>query len=180
MGKSSKPPVAAPVAAPEPPKRKPVDVRKRPGPKPLVLQDLSSTLQKIESMSPSERQAHRTKLGESLVDAWMVRATERLLSDKVRSQDLVAVAGFLRANQFIVSPSKEGVEDPLAKLMRERKAADAEEALRLKRMAKAKAIEEERVAAFYRKQSGEPITPRLNAGDPGAIMEGDIESDEQQ
>ncbi len=164
-------------ATPKPPKTPPSVGKKRTGPKPLVLQDLSGILDKVEAMSPEARQAHRTRLAEGLVDAWILRATERLLSDKVRSQDLVAVAGFLRANEFIVTPSKAHVEDPLSKMVRLKKEADAEEALRLKRMAAAKEKENQRVERFYAKVNGEPLSPRLNQGDPGNLgidNEGDL------
>jgi hypothetical protein len=156
-------------------------VKKKTGPKPLVLQDLSGILDKVEAMSPPDRQAHRTRLAEGLVDAWILRATERLLSDKVRSQDLVAVSGFLRSNQFIVSPSKEGIPDALEILMQKKRADEAEDALRLKRMAKAKEVEEKRIEKFYSRVNGEPLSPRLNAGDPGRITddneEGDLSND---
>ncbi len=173
-----KKPITPPVAAPEAPAVSP-KVKTKPGPKAPAWQDLTGLLAEIKEMSPSERQAARTARGEALVDAWMIRATERLMSNSVRSQDLVAVAGFLRANQFVVAPSKEGVEDPLDKLIRKRKADEADEARRLKNMARAKQAEEERVEKFYAKQNGQPLTPRLNTGDPGPIMEREIDSDEQ-
>src|SRR6185436_15717973 len=111
-------PVAATSDTPETPKRKP-------GPRAPVWQDLTGLLAEIKAMSPAERQAARTARGELLVDAWMIRATERLMSDKVRSQDLVAVAGFLKANQFVVEPSKEGKPDFLDRYTKEKKEREA-------------------------------------------------------
>jgi len=128
-------------------------------------------------MSPAERQAARTARGEMLVDAWMIRATERLMSDKVRSQDLVAVAGFLKANQFVVEPSKAGKEDALDRLQRQRKEQAADEQRRLKNIEREKAKREAAATAFYAKQAGEPLSPpRLNAGPAGdfGIMEGEL------
>ncbi|MES2367349.1 MAG: hypothetical protein V4563_15845 [Pseudomonadota bacterium] len=143
------------------------------------MPDLAPFVETLAKLSPKERKAHRTKTAETMLDLFCTRMLDMLASPSCRSQTLLVAANFFKSNSFQVEPDAEGVEDGLDKLIRKRKEAEAEEALRLKRMARAKQAEEERVEKFYAKQNGEPLTPRLCAGDPGAIMEGGIDSDEQ-
>lgn len=82
--------------------------RRRPGPKEPVYLELSEP-----PSDASDRQARRQALAEALFDATLERLTQKVRSNKCRSQDLLVAVGFLSRNKFKISPSKAGQADAL-------------------------------------------------------------------
>jgi hypothetical protein len=121
-----------------------------------------------------ERHERRTELTEDLLDAFLKKLTEKINSDKCRSQDLLIAAAFFKKNGFAVKPSTEGTPDPLDMLMRPEK----EEQARLRNIERAKAANERRAEQFYAKLENPSALapPPLNQGDPGLI---DADDDSQ-